>query len=120
MTEKWRVRSGGWTASPWGSPTGAIISRITGTLTVSVTGRSRPTVPSSERTGDGQMTVAGIPRPLFVRSFKGNYNNLRDTTWYFYGSSCDFYNLVLTSSKFPITQFSRHLKFSKEKNVNLR
>lgn len=79
MTEKWRVRSGGWTASPWGSPTGAIISRITGTLTVSVTARSRPTVPSSERTGDGQMTVAGIPRPLFVRSFKGN-NNLRDTT----------------------------------------
>lgn len=88
MTEKWRVRSGGWTASPWGSPTGAIISRITGTLTVSVTARSRPTVPSSERTGDGQMTVAGIPRPLFVRSFKAN-NNLLDTTRCFYGSSSD-------------------------------
>lgn len=114
MTEKWRVRSGGWTASPWGSPTGAIISRITGTLTVSVTGRSRPTVPSSERTGDGQMTVAGIPRPLFVRSFKGN-NNLLDTTRCFYGPSSDLYNLVPMSSKFPITQFSRHLKFSKKK-----
>lgn len=113
------MRSGGWTASPWGSPNGAIISRITGTLTVSVTGRSRPTVPSSERTGDGQMTVAGIPRPLFVRSFKGS-NNLRDTTWYFYGSSSDLYNLVPRSSKYQITEFSRHLKFSKEKNVNLR
>lgn len=109
MTEKWRVRSGGWTASPWGSPTGAIISRITGTLTVSVTGRSRPTVPSSERTGDGQMTVAGIPRPLFVRSFKeitiywiqlGVFMDLAAIykTWSQRHQNFQSFNIVLTSN----------------------